>query len=116
MNIIKNGTSAELKDLLRCPHCNGQARLKSKSERVGYEEYTSYVDSIYVVCEGCGARTADFTKTSLAGFTDYTVQDFRNNPILRATVENDYKSYCNDLMQKAIDTWNMRVHNEGCAS
>ena len=95
--------------LLCCAHCGGQAELKSKAERVGYAEYMSYADSFYVACSDCGARTADFRKKALAKTTDYTVQDFRENPALRAKVEDEYTVYCKQLEKEAISAWNKRA-------
>ena len=83
-------SESDLSDLLCCPHCNGNAELKSKNERVGYDEYMRYIDSFYVACSECGARTADFRKKTFAETTEYTVQDFRENPALRAKVEDEY--------------------------
>lgn len=108
MSEVKSDES-ELNALLCCPHCNGDAELKSKNERVGYEEYMRYVDLFYVACLGCGARTADFIKKSLADTTEYTVQDFRENPTLRAKVEDEYTLYCKQLEQESIDSWNKRA-------
>lgn len=103
---------SNLSALLRCPHCNGVAELKSKDERVGYGGYMRYIDYFYVACSGCGARTADFRKKSLAEFTVYTVQDFRDNPTLRAKVEDEYTIYCWQLEQETIDAWNRRANND----
>jgi len=100
---------SELSDLLCCPHCNGNAELKSKNERVGYDEYMRYIDLFYVACSECGARTADFRKKTFAETTEYTVQDFRENPALRAKVEDEYTIYCKQLEQETISAWNKRA-------
>ena len=39
----------------------------------------------------------------------YTVRDFRENPILRAKVEDDYDAYCEQSEQLAVDGWNCRA-------
>jgi putative transposon-encoded protein len=37
------------------------------------------------------------------------VSDFRNNPILRANVEDEYEKYVARLKEKAETSWNKRV-------
>ena len=91
-----------------CPFCTGMAELKSKKDRVGYAEYMTYVDSMFVECTGCGARSVDIIKTPLCDTTDYRVEDFRENPTLRARVEDEYLIYCKRLEQDAVNSWNKR--------
>jgi len=95
-------------EIKRCPHCGERGELMSKTERVGYDEYMRYVDSFQVVCTGCGARTKEFTKKPLVATTHYTVVDFRDNPTLRAKVEDEYVTYCELLEQATVDAWNTR--------
>lgn len=92
-----------------CPFCGSNAELKSKTERFGYGEYMRYIDSFYVACTQCGARTKDFDKKPFNQMTDYTVQDFRNNPALRAKAEDEYELYCRQLEQETIEAWNKRT-------
>lgn len=95
-------------ELKKCPFCSKEGRLNSRIEHVGDGEYSRYIDYFYVDCLGCGARTRDFIKKTLSEMTEYTVQDFRGNPVLRAKAEDDYEFYIKQVEQEAIEAWNRR--------
>lgn len=92
-----------------CPFCGGDAKLQSKTERSGYDEYMRYIDSFYVSCSQCGARTKGFDKKPFNEMTDYTVQDFRDNNALSAKEEDKYEHYCKQLEQDTLTSCNLRT-------
>mgnify|MGYP006977568710 CR=1 FL=1 len=83
--------------------------MNHASNRVGYGDYERMVYSIIVECSGCHAKAADLIIMPLCDFTNYTVSDFRNNPILRARIEDSYAKYITDLEESVIALWNRRV-------
>ena len=92
-----------------CPFCGGNAILETQCNRSGYGEYESTEKYHVVCCEKCKAQGKRIHQQHLINFTKYTVRDFRENPILRAKVEDDYDSYCDQTKQLAIDSWEQRA-------
>ena len=97
------------KDIPSCPFCGGEASLKTKEERAGYDDYMRHDAFLYVSCLKCGAQSADFRIKPLCETTPYKVQDFRNNPALRARVEDEYDVYLEQLEQEVIRAWSKRT-------
>jgi hypothetical protein len=85
-----------------CPFCGSKAEQKEYDERGGYGEYERTIKYHLVVCGGCGAEGPKKHQKWLIDFTKYTVNDFRNNPILRARVEEEYEEYCRNVKQAAL--------------
>jgi hypothetical protein len=98
-----------LNDLLFCPFCNGNGKLIEESERCGYGEYERNLTFHVVKCKNCGSQSTRYEQKPLIDFTRYTVQDFRNNPVLRAKVEDDYAAYYDRTKQLAVEAWNKRT-------
>lgn len=92
----------------QCPFCRAKGELKEENTRVGYGDYESNVSCFVVECLGCGAKAQWFAIKTLCDFTTHTVEDFRNNPILRAEVEDQYETYLKELKEKAIMAWEKR--------
>ena len=92
-----------------CPFCGGEAEQHQDLVRSGYGEYERQERYHVVNCKKCGASSKPFHQKHLIDFTKYTVRDFRENPILRAKVEDDYDAYCEQSKQLAVDAWNCRA-------
>tara|TARA_R110000782_G_scaffold269643_1_gene368132 strand:- start:215 stop:526 length:312 start_codon:yes stop_codon:yes gene_type:complete len=95
--------------LKTCPFCGGVAALNSENRRVGYDEYESNVTLYFASCTKCGARTKTTQKPHLCDFTAHTVQDFRNNPLLRASVEDEFDAYLERIKSIPVNDWNNRL-------
>lgn len=95
--------------LKSCPFCGGQAKLVTSNVQSGYGGYGS--NEIYhaVVCANCESRSKGYHQKHLISFTSHTVSDFRNNPILRAKVEDEYAVYCKQVIERATEAWNKRI-------
>jgi hypothetical protein len=80
--------------------------------RLGYGEYESDETYWAVECQNCHSKGRQYHQKHLASYTSHTVHDFRNNPVLRAKVEDKYDQYCAQTRQLAADAWNKRVEAE----
>jgi hypothetical protein len=88
--------------ILPCPFCASEnVKLDQEAMSYGRELWN-------VVCLSCNAKGGHKYQKALRDFTDYNVQDFRRNPILRAKVEDEYNEYINDLKLEAVKVWNIR--------
>ena len=113
---MSNHTPGPSQVLEPCPFCGGDAELQQDLERSGYDEYERQERYYVVRCKKCDASSKRFHQKHLIDFTKYTVKDFRENPILRAKVEDDYDAYCKQSNRLAIDAWNCRAtKTEGLA-
>ena len=98
-----------LQNIKECPFCGGNAELDKDMVRSGYGEYEIRETYHSVKCKKCNASSKRIHQKHLIDFTKYTVRDFRENPILRAKVEDDYKAYCEQSKQLALEAWNFRA-------
>jgi hypothetical protein len=92
-----------------CPFCGGDAEHQKDDLRHGYDEYEREETYHFIKCKNCGSSSGRLHQKHLCDFTKYTVRDFRENPILRAKVEDEYSAYCEQLKQLSIDAWNLRT-------
>lgn len=92
-----------------CPFCGGSAEYEKSSVRSGYGEYERLETYHSVFCQKCRARGRKYHQKALVDYTSHTVSDFRNNPILRAKVEEEYEAYCEQTKQLAIEAWENRA-------
>lgn len=97
--------------LLPCPFCGGEATVKLRNARCGYGEYECILDFYGVTCNKCGGASKEVQQRPLIEFTPHTVSDFRNNPILRAKVEDEYEEYIQQIKSLAAIAWNNRADN-----
>ena len=97
------------KALEPCPFCGGEAEHRENQIRSGYGEYERTEHYHAVECRNCGASSKRIHQRHLIAFTRYTVRDFRENPILRAKIEDDYAAYCEQSKQLAVEAWNART-------
>jgi hypothetical protein len=94
--------------ILPCPFCGDKATEMTISTRVGHEEFMRYEEAHVVTCDRCGASSRSIAQETFADRTHYKVQDFRNNPSLRARVEDEYDTYVESLCARVIYLWNKR--------
>ncbi len=92
-----------------CPFCGGDAEYQKENVRSGYGDYERSETYHTVRCKKCGSSSKRVHQKHLIDFTKYTVRDFRENPILRAKIEDDHDAYCEQSKQLAIDAWNLRT-------
>ena len=102
-------TLEEQASLKPCPFCGSKAQIETRSERHGYGEYETIVNYMYAVCDGCQAESQKIVVKPLCDFTNYRVADFRNNPILRAKVEDEYQEFCDKIKKQVCYQWNTRM-------
>lgn len=98
-------------NLLSCPFCAGEGELIEKRERHGYGEYERNIIFHVVECKKCHSHGRRYEQKALIDFTSHTVQDFRNNPVLRAKVEDEYNLYITQIKELAVSSWNKREKN-----
>lgn len=96
-------------DLKPCPFCGSPAEFLEETTRCGYGEYERHETFYSVACTSCKASGRRYHRKTIRDFTRYTVADFRNNPILRAKVEDEHEAYSEQTKQLAIDAWNHRA-------
>lgn len=96
-------------ELLPCPFCGGEGEYAEIRERIGYGSYERTETYHRVVCRKCGSHGRQLHQRCLADYTNYTVGDFRNDPALRARVEDEYDLYIADIKEIAIEAWNTRA-------
>ena len=89
-----------LNNILPCPFC------ASRNTEI-HEDHRDNV--VYVKCGSCGSSGKRFYYKPLVSFTYYTIDDFRNNPILRAQVEEEYFEYRKGIELDAVKAWNIRL-------
>ena len=95
--------------LKKCPFCGNSGELKLERTTMASGEY-EYTDSVYIVrCVICFASASRVAVETLGQFTKHTVQDFRDNPALRARVEDEYAGYLKEKRYQARENWNRRV-------
>lgn len=95
-------------ELLLCPFCASPVLLKTERwDNPNGSEYGSG-NTVYVECR-CGARGPSFELPHMSGFTKHTVQEFRDNPSLRAAEEERYSLHTASVERKAIEAWNCRT-------
>ena len=88
-----------LGNILPCPFCASD----------NTEIHENHRDNVvYVECGSCGSSGKRFYYKPLVSFTYYTIDDFRNNPILRAQVEEEYFEYKKSIELEAVKAWNIR--------
>lgn len=95
-------------ELKPCPFCGGEGDLVLRRERVGYGGYEKTLEFHVVKCVNCESSGKEFRQDPLCDYTSYTVQDFRDNPVLRAKVEDEYEDYIKQAKELAIQAWNTR--------
>jgi hypothetical protein len=96
-------------ELKPCPFCGGEAEQIETVLYFGSGDYANSEEKQLCKCKACGTEGKMFHQKYLSEFTNYSVEDFRNNPLLRAKVEEEYESYVNSIKQQAITFWNKRT-------
>jgi len=99
---------SNLNDIKECPFCRGDSVLNEETLRQGYDEYMTTQKYCFVECCSCGARSRAMKKPCLSDFTNYTVQDFRDNPILRVKEEENHELLIKSIEADTISYWNKR--------
>lgn len=94
-----------------CPFCGGKAEVDTMRQDVGEGSYMRTLTYVRVMCTKCEARSGDIRQKPFCDVTEYTVQDFRDDPSLREVEKDKYDEYCKSLEGKAIDCWNERFTN-----
>jgi hypothetical protein len=96
-------------ELLPCPFCGGAPHPIEIGKRLGYGEYESHVTFLAITCGLCLASSSHIVKPTMHKFTEYTVQDFRQNPALRAKEEDGLESKINEVKKEMAEQWNRRA-------
>lgn len=98
------------KELKPCPFCGGEAKYSFYSDV--FDGWGTPFDRHKIICKKCGAEGPTVSHEQLSDFTNYTVKDFRNNPILRAKIEDEFEEFKESKKQEVIEAWNKRVNND----
>lgn len=97
-----------MSELKPCPFCSGEAMIKEErwhNPDVGYPDNQWFVG----ICVNCRATGQKITYKPFNQFSDYSVQDFRENNALRAKYEDRYDEYLENKKQEAMRVWNKRA-------
>ncbi len=95
-------------ELKPCPFCGGKPELIQHGERFGYGSYEQTRKYWIVKCKNCTSSGKGYEQKPLCDYTNHTVDEFRDNPILRAKVEDDYDAYIEQTKHMAMSAWNQR--------
>ena len=97
-------------ELKTCPFCGSKAKIIKRE--VGNPNH-GYKGRLFFGCEcgKCGSIGKMIEANYMITFTDYTVTDFRKDPILRATEEDKYNNYIEEIKKAAAEAWNKREKN-----
>lgn len=95
--------------ILLCPFCSGEAELKEYTDHWGSGEYANSTQFRQVICKSCKASAPAIRQKHFIELSDYSVEDFRNNPSLRAKVDDEYDAYKKTVGEEAIEAWNKRT-------
>jgi len=98
-----------LQPLKNCPFCGGEAELKVTDVSGGSDGYFSGWPERTVICMGCKSKGRSISFNHYNKFTTYSVQEFRNNPSLRASEDDRYEAYVKKHEAMAIECWNRRI-------
>lgn len=98
-----------MSELKPCPFCGGDAERTEWRERGAYDGHYSPQTFIRIRCTVCGAKSGDGVKQNMIDITEYKVEDFRNNPALRAAEEDRLAVVVRDSSKAVDDLWNARI-------
>ena len=96
-------------EIKKCPFCEGEGVLKKKTAENPNEGYSG-TDFFVVECSTCRATGKHIVIKYMREFNDFTVEDYRKDPALRAREEDKYETYLKEHGEKAIAKWNTRVN------
>lgn len=92
-----------------CPFCGGKPEVKSITYRGN--DYNPYIEVVTIKCTSCETQIKEMNKPVFRDCSNYKVQDFRDNPNLRAEVQLIQESKTNEVISKLWGTWNTRAEN-----
>ena len=95
-------------DIKECPFCGGNGEVKE--ETFGHPNFgqTGHY-YFYVECTSCKARGGYVRIKYFNEFSEYTVEDFRQNNLVRAVEDEKYDCYLGGKKLETITLWNKRV-------
>jgi len=96
-----------MSDIVQCPFCGGSAELKIK-HHPSPNGVAQSCDEAVVQCNVCKSQGSPYRLPRREDFTLYTVLDFRNNPAIRARIEEEYEGHCEMIKSMAVGAWNTR--------
>ena len=92
------------KTLRKCPFCGAKPELREYRE-YGSGEYRGRLD-VAVLCPKCYARGPFINMRFFRDLSEYSVEDFRENPSLRAKEDDAYAEYTRQIHEFAQNLWN----------
>ena len=93
----------------KCPFCGGHAvdELEYWTNPNGFEWGSCRY--ALVECSQCHAKSGIVNVDNFNRFSKHTVQEFRENNLLRAREEERYEEYVDFQKLRAIELWNKRT-------
>ena len=105
--ITKKKVMTKKKDkgyLRPCPFCGSPVALEEFKE-YGSGEYRGRLD-VAVLCRVCWARGPFVNMRFFRELSKYSVEDFRENPSLRAKEDDAYEEYRRQIHEFTANLWN----------
>lgn len=99
-------------DLKCCPFCGGEAALQTESWTNPNGHEWGSGRTTYVRCSRCKAQGGHVSIDNFNMFSKHTVQDFRENNLLRAIEDERYKNYVIEQQATALQLWSNRNYDE----
>lgn len=93
-------------ELKPCPFCGGEAKFVDALRHWAGNETSRYFS---VVCTNCGAQPQQQFPHTFATKFNHSVQEYRDNPALRARCEDEYDVYIEEIKKITIHWWNRRA-------
>lgn len=91
-----------------CPFCGGEGKCKVTDKSGSGDGYYFGYPAFTVVCNNCWAKGSEHKYKHFSECYEETVEDYRNNPALRARHEDGYAIIRENAKKEAIWHWNTR--------
>jgi len=98
-------------DLKLCPFCGSTAKLEVERWENPNGAGWGSGRYAYVRCSGCKSHGGYTSIDNFNMFSKYTVEDFRENNLLRAVEDERYQLYEEHQQTEAVKLWNNRNGN-----
>ena len=87
-----------------CPFCNEEPEYVEVRQDHGVYSFST----LTIQCMGCGAQAKPVRMPVFRDCSEYTVQDFRDNPSLRPEVEKVLEGKVSEIKESLLAAWNNR--------
>ena len=110
--VKKNNNLRENISLKNCPFCGGDGELVDDDISSDSEGYYPGQNRKVVRCKRCKANGSHVNVMFFRQWSSCSVNDYRNNPALRARHEAEFSEYITDRQLHAVKLWNNRERDK----